>query len=126
MKRQIYATSLVDTFLKYHDDRDNYESNPDGFDKMYEILEKYDDSNGNDTVDVAFLKATPEDQRRMIELITPIPKVGSAVYCKQLYKSAKESNRGYDSHGYDLYGEGVLDAFEALAAAGYIDLNEFR
>lgn len=58
MKRYIRSESLVDTFLRYHDDPNNYPNNEDNFDKMYAILEKYDDSNGNDTVDVAFNKAT--------------------------------------------------------------------
>ena len=59
MQRYVKSESLVDKFLRYHDDESNWAHNQNGFDKMYEILEKYDDSNGTDTVDVAFMKATP-------------------------------------------------------------------
>ena len=66
----IRKASLVDTFMKYHEDADNYRSNTNGFDKMYKILKKYvvmPDEN----VDEIFLRAPEEDQKKMIELITP-------------------------------------------------------
>ena len=126
MKKVIKATSesLLNKFLSYHDNEQNYHHNPSGFDKMYEILEKYDDSNGNDTVDVAFRKATPEDQQRMIELIAPgewALRPGEDGYARKLYYDALEGN--VDNR---YYGEGIVDAIEALFAEGWLNEEEFR
>lgn len=120
MKKYVRAESLVDTFLKYHDDESNWSSNRNGFEKMYKILDKYDDSNGNDTVDVAFNKATLEDQKRMIELITPERKVGVPGYCKAMYRKAV--NRDYEDPSYI---DGILDAFDALFREGFLDKSDF-
>jgi len=69
MKRYI-RSSLVDEFLKYHEDGENYNRNPEGFNKVYDILDKYTDDL-NEPVDVTFVKATPKDQMRMVSLIRP-------------------------------------------------------
>lgn len=121
MKKYIRASeNLVDTFLRYHDDEKNYHSNPSGFDAMYEILEKYDDSNHNDTVDVAFKRATPEDQKRMVELITP--KAG---------RSKDEVRREFSDllakcySRRNVYDEGFMDAVDLIEELGYIDTKEF-
>lgn len=127
MKRYVRA-SLVDTFLKYHDDENNYASNRDGFDKMYSILEKYDNSNGNDSVDIAFLKATPEDQKKMVDLITPRrPSFGTVEYCRQMYRDALglNRNRNFNSvlseEASKDYCNGITDAFVALFETGLLE-----
>lgn len=120
MKRMVKASKL-DTFLKYHDDESNYYNNESGFEKMYEILEKYDDSNGNDTVDVPFLKATPEDQDKMIELIKPAPRRSTPGYAKAMYHNA--IHNGYEDRNYN---EGIIDAFDALFAEGILNKDDFK
>lgn len=119
MKKYVSA-ALVDEFLKYHEDEDNYANNRNGFDKMYSILEKYDDSNGNDSVDVAFLKATPEDQKRMVDLIRPNKKVGQRGYAQELYYNALNGEFGRD------YNDGIVDIMDALFAEGWILESAFR
>ena len=123
MKRFIKA-SKVDTFLKYHDDENNWRTNRNGFERMYNILNKYDDSNGNDTVDVAFNKATPEEQDKMIALITPkVKRVGEKGYAKQILHQAWERDFGDNTNIH--YCEGVEDAFAALFAEGLLDEDDF-
>lgn len=124
MKKVIKAASLLDKFLEYHDDENNWTTNRNGFDKMYAILEKYDDSNGNDTVDVAFMKATPEDQQKMVELITPGPRhPGERGYAKLFYN--KVISGDYEDVSYD-YIDGVQDLFSALVQEGYINAADFE
>lgn len=120
MKKYIKAKSLVDTFLDYHDDEKNYRSQKGNFDKAYEILDKYGDSDVYD-VREAFLKADPDDQNEIVRLITPKAKYGEKGYSKLLYTDAKEN-----ASGDIMYNEGVVRAFESLAKEGYIDLSEFR
>ena len=67
MKRYIRSTSDVDTFMKFHEDLDNYRNKPEVFDEIYEILDKYGDE--SEDVDVVFKRATPEDQRKLMALI---------------------------------------------------------
>lgn len=122
MKKFIKAASLVDTFMKYHEDANNYHSNPDGFDRMYEILEKYGDE--SEDVDVAFKRATPEDQRLMVELIKPRPRhPGERGYAKYFYSTV--INGGFEDASRD-YMRGVEDLFHALVSEGYIDREDFR
>ena len=45
MKRMIKA-SLLSDFTRYHEDADNYHSNPEGFDAMYDILNQYGSDEG--------------------------------------------------------------------------------
>ena len=125
MKRYLRAADKVDLFLKYHDDSNNYHHHPGDFDKMYEILEQYDDSNGNDPVNVAFEKATPEDQDRMLALITPgdwALKVGDPGYTRYIYYQALKGY-AYDSREAN---EAFVDAIEALFAEGLLNESEFR
>ncbi len=122
MKKKVFASKLS-TFLKYHEDEDNYAANPDGFDKMYSILEKYDNSNGNDPVDIPFQKATPEDQDRMIALIKPGYKFGQKGYAQDMYYRALDMDI---DNADPEYCKGVVDAIEALFAEGWIDENKFR
>lgn len=123
MKRQIKASSLTDLFLQYHENAENYNNNRAGFDKMYSILDKYDTSNGNDSVDVVFEKATPEDQERMIELIRPKASVpGQDGYALRMYYEAMSGDWSDDRS----YNEGIVDAFEALFEEGIIDESTFR
>jgi len=113
MKRMITA-SLLDTFMKYHEDADNYSRNRDGFDKMYEILDHY--GNENEDVDVVFSRATPADQERMVQLIKPDPEVGSVEWFQNLYHSnVIEKLNGRQ------YAEGFSDALFALSEMGYED-----
>jgi len=118
MKKYIKA-SKADTFLKYHDDADNYYNNEDGFNKMYEILNQYGDS--NEDVDVVFRRATPEDQDKMLALITPNKKVGQSGYAKKLYRDAVDGNLEDWQ-----YAQGVVDAFEALFREGYVSKDSFK
>ena len=121
MKRYIRSESLVDTFLRYHDDPNNYAHNEDGFDQMYAILEKYDDSNGNDTVDVAFNKATREDQLKMIELINPEAKKRSKDEARAEF--SEKLGRCYARrNGYD---DGFMDAVDLLEELGLINTKDF-
>ena len=73
MKRLIASSiqSNVDKFLDYYDREGSYVRNPAGFAHVHRILDKYDGSNGNDTVDIAFGKATPSEQAYMIQMIYP-------------------------------------------------------
>lgn len=120
MKRYIKA-SKVSEFLKYYEDADNYSRNPDGFDKMYDILSKYGDE--NETVDVVFERATPEDQDKMIELIKPELKFGQDGYARKLYHDALEGNV---TNGNAEYCQGIVDTIEALMAEGWVDEDAFR
>ena len=127
MKKYIRASKL-DTFLRYHDDDNNYQNNPEGFHKMYEILRKYEtpdeeDEEEEDTVDVPFLAATPEDQDRMIALIKPKFRAGEKGYAQSMYYSALDC----DIENADAsYCQGVTDAIEALFAEGWVDEDRFR
>lgn len=129
MKRVIKASSKVDTFLLYHDDEQNWEKNQDGFIEMYKILDKYDDSNGNNTVDVAFEKATPEDQDKMIALITPKARFGQKGYARRLVRYAEDPRGSADTffeHLSNDYCEGVVDVVKAMIAEGLIDEDYFE
>lgn len=113
------TASLVDTFMKYHEDIDNAYRNEAGFDKMYRILDKYGDE--NESVDVVFQRATPEDQKEMIKLITPGTRYpGEKGYAQKMYYDALEGEYGRE------YGKGIVDAIEALFAEGWIKEDEFR
>lgn len=118
MKKYVRATR-VDEFMKYHEDPDNYASNNDGFDKMYDILNKY--GTENEDVDAVFKRATPEDQKRMIELIKPGYKYGQQGYARDLYYKALECDLDNAE-----YCRGVVDAIEALFAEGWVDEQNFR
>ena len=120
MKRMVSAAS-VSEFMKYHEDPDNYASNHDGFDKMYDILNQY--GSDEEDVDVVFKRATREDQKRMIDLIRPKVKFGQSGYARKLYYDALECNIENASADYCL---GVVDAIEALFAEGWVNENEFR
>ena len=120
MKKVIRA-SKVDEFMRYHEDPNNYPSNEDGFNKMYDILNEY--GTENEDVDVVFKRATPEDQDRMIALIKPKPKFGSKEYARKMYYDALEGNIENASSDYC---SGVEDAIEALFASGWLDESKFR
>lgn len=59
----------VDDFLKWHDDATNYQYQQDNFEQMYAILDKY--VSEDEAVDEVFKRATPEDQKKMLDLIRP-------------------------------------------------------
>lgn len=129
MKKVIKAaetrtSGLLNEFLRYHEDDMNREFHPNSFKEMYEILDKYDDSNREDTVDVAFLKATPEDQQRMIDLIKfdPLPEEGTVDYCREMYYSALAGEWS------ETYKEdrAIVNVFENLFRAGLLNEEEFR
>lgn len=71
------SNSLVDEFIRYHEDLDNYEKNRDGFDKVYSILDKYGTENEN--VDEVFVRAPENVQRRMVDLIRPKDNIDEAM-----------------------------------------------
>lgn len=63
------SKELVELFLKYHDDYDNYKNNEAGFNSMYNILSKY--GNQDEEVDTVFLRAPYSEQIEMVQLIEP-------------------------------------------------------
>ncbi len=63
------SNSLLDEFMRYHEDFDNYRKNRDGFDKVYSILDKY--GTENESVDKVFVRAPEDVQRRLVDLIRP-------------------------------------------------------
>lgn len=65
----IQTSTLVEEFMKYHEDGDNYRNNEIGFDQMYEILDQYGDA--SEDVNVVFDRASEEDKQKMIDLIRP-------------------------------------------------------
>lgn len=107
--------------MRYHEDPNNYPSNQDGFDKMYNILSEY--GTENEDVDVVFKRATTEDQDKMIALIKPKPKFGSKEYARKMYYDALE---GSIENASADYCSGVEDAIETLFACGWLDEHEFR
>ena len=64
------SDELLELFLKYHEDNDNYIDNKEAFDRMYKILDKYGDE--DEDVNKVFVRAPYEDQVKMVNLITPI------------------------------------------------------
>lgn len=60
---------LLETFLKYHENPDNYGFSDDVYDKVYEVLDKYVDRYENPnhfTVDVLFERMSDADKRKVI------------------------------------------------------------
>ena len=127
--RSVNAASKVDEFMKYHEDPENYYRNPEGFSKMYEILEKYGDA--TEDVDVVFERATPEDQDKMLNLIKfKRMNPGDPGYARKLYYGALEGKipdeLGYgDYQSKDLL-EGIVEGMEALMAEGWVNEGDFR
>ena len=109
----------VDEFMKYHEDQNNWASNEDGFNKMYDILDKY--GTEDETVDIVFQRASEADQDRMLDLIRPQLELGQKGYAKRLYQEAVHNSRYHD-----MYNFGVIDAFEALSEEGYINIKDFE
>lgn len=109
MKRYIQSSKLTEFFLKYHEDMDNYSKNRDGFEKAYEILDKY--GTENEPVDVVFDRATPEDQKKILDFISPSNIDGS----HEMLISAVSGDTKETS-----YGQGVLDTFRQLVQDGYL------
>ena len=119
-KESVNASTKLDEFMRYFTNEHNEVNNQNGFDRMYDILSKYEDMSKNpdelENVDVVFERATPEDQDRMIELIRPFPEEGTIEAARQLYYDALESN--------DEYSQGVKDAFAALIDCGLIHRSD--
>lgn len=66
----IESSTLLDEFMAYHEDPDNYRTNEAGFEKMYEILDKY--GTEDEDVDEIFNRASEADQIRMVNLIKTV------------------------------------------------------
>ena len=67
-------SSLVDTFLRYHDDAENYKNQEVNYDELYDRLSKYAKPGENPedmNVDELFVRATPAEQASMVRLISP-------------------------------------------------------
>lgn len=67
-------SSLVDTFLRYHDDAENYKNQEVNYDELYDRLSKYAKPGENPedmNVDELFVRATPAEQASMVRLIDP-------------------------------------------------------
>ena len=120
--RSIYSSSsLVNEFMRYHEDSDNYSRNSAGFDKMYDILNQY--GNEDEDVDVVFKRAPLDVQRRMIDFIRPAVPYTTREGARQMYYDALDMNIENASRDYC---EGVVDAIEALFASGWLDEYVFR
>lgn len=118
--RSIYSSSssLVDEFMRYHDDEHNHSH---GFSDMYHILEQYGDD--SEPVDVVFRRAPRDQQIRMINLIKPVPKYNTREGARRMYYDALDMN--IENAGKD-YCEGVVDAIEALFDGGWLNESDFR
>lgn len=107
-------SSLVDTFLRYHDDAENYRNQEVNYDELYDRLSKYAKPGENPedmNVDELFVRATPAEQASMVRLISPAnwddnfdDELNSA--CN---KRKFDSNRGSLNSSYNSY-EDVQDA----------------
>ena len=67
-------SSLVDTFLRYHDDAENYKNQEVNYEELYDRLSKYAKPGENPEdmyVDELFVRATPAEQVSMVRLISP-------------------------------------------------------
>jgi len=67
-------SSLVDTFVRYHDDPENYDHQRVNYDELYDKLSKYAKPGENPedmNVDELFVRATPAEQEAMVRLISP-------------------------------------------------------
>ena len=110
----ITASSLVDEFKKYHDLPYNYEDNRDGFNKMYNILDKY----GTEDEDVytVFKRATEADQKRMVELIKPKEResITKSELADKFYKLQIKEEREATSSYEDGYIDGIYDCLDAF------------
>lgn len=84
------SDELLELFLKYHEDADNYRNNSYRFEKMYEILSKYGDQTEN--VDEIFLRAPHSEQVEMVNLIAPAPSedIYESRKSKRMSKKLKE------------------------------------
>ena len=120
-KFYVSASSLVDEFMKYHEDSANYNANPGGFDRMYDILSQYGDE--NEDVNIVFERAPRNVQEKMIDLIKPQYRIGTREYCRKLYYDALDCN--IENAGSE-YCKGVVDAIEALFEGGWLSEQEFR
>ena len=113
-KYRVTASSLLDEFMKYHEDPGNYENNTDGFDEMYDILSKY--GTENEPVDKVFIRAPEDDQKRMIELIKPDE--GESISVSELsdkfYKLQIKDEKGKTSSYEDGYLQGIFDCLDAF------------
>ena len=113
-KYPITASSLVDEFMKYHEDVDNQYNNEYGFQEMYKILEKY--GHENEPVDKVFVRAPEDDQKRMIELIKPDE--GESITISELsdkfYKLQIKDERGNTTTYEDGYLDGIYDCLDAF------------
>lgn len=123
MKKYVKSSSdpnsLVDEFMRYHEDLANYENNRVGFDKMYDILSKY--GNENESVDEVFVRAPETDQRRMVNLIRPNDNIDEAMTVDQLsekmYKLLHKQEKGATSSYEDGYVDGLSDAFNTFGVS---------
>ena len=114
MKQYITASSLTDEFLKYYVSLDDIGQDAYKLNKVYEILDKYGDD--TEPVDKVFVRATPEDQKKMVDIIRPIIRDGS----HEIYEDAVSgSTKG------TIYGQGVIDTFNQLLEDGYLDESEW-
>lgn len=113
-KYPITASSLVDEFMKYHELPGNYAENPDGFDKMYDILDKY--GNENEPVDKVFVRAPEDAQKRMIELIKPDKgeSITKSELSDKFYKLQIKDERGNTTMYEDGYLDGIYDCLDAF------------
>ena len=114
IKNDVSASSLVDEFLKYHEDENNHYNNEDGFREMYKILNKYGDE--NESVDKVFVRAPEAEQKRMIKLIKP--KLEKLITVSELsdkfYTLLIKEEKGVTGIYEDGYLDGVRDCLDAF------------
>ena len=70
MKHLIKQATLLDQFMTYHEDYDNYSKHINNFKKMYKVLDKYMKS-PDENVSDAFERAPEDEQKYMVDLIRP-------------------------------------------------------
>ena len=113
-KYPVTASSLVDEFMKYHEDADNQYNNEYGFREMYKILNKYGDE--NESVDKVFVRAPEAEQKRMIKLIKP--KLEKPITVSELsnkfYTLLIKEEKGVTGVYEDGYLDGVRDCLDAF------------
>lgn len=113
------SDELLELFLKYHEDLDNYRDNPEAFDRMYEILDKYGDE--DEDVNKVFVRAPYEDQVKMVNLITPSNDIREALDPADRMTDEEKLKRGWVVNGKKRV---LVQAPDGKVVAKIIDTDE--
>lgn len=113
--------SLVDTFLQYHDDAENYDHQSMNYDELYDKLTTYAKPGENPegmNVDELFVRAPEAEQRAMIALIDPENWREDFDSSRKLNSSEGESEDDADA------GESVGEGADAPASEGETEVQD--